>query len=103
MLHIKKKDNVLILAGKDKGKKGEVRQVLLANGKVLVSGVNVVVKHSRPTQNKPGGIQKKEAPIDISNVAVICTKCDKATRVKIEVLKTGERIRLCKKCNAEII
>lgn len=101
MSHIKKKDMVIVLAGRDRGKKGEVRKVI-DKKKVLVSTVNIVVKHAKPGQNKPGGIQKKEAPIDISNVALVCPKCDKPARIGMKILKT-EKIRICKKCKAEIV
>jgi len=103
MLHIRKKDKVLILAGKDRGKTGEVLKVLVDKKKVSVSGINMVFKHARPTQNNPGGINKQESPMDVSNVALICTKCDKPTKAQMKKLETGEKVRICKKCNGDII
>ncbi len=102
MLMIKKKDTVIVLAGKDKGKKGEVHKVMPEALKVLVTGVNLVSKHARPAQQKPGGIQKKEAPLPLSKVALVCPKCGKVTRPKAGALKTGERIRVCRKCGETI-
>jgi large subunit ribosomal protein L24 len=103
MLKIKKKDNVMILKGRDKGKKGEVHGVLPDKNKVLVSGVGVAKKHTRPTQNTAGGIQDKEMPISVANVGLVCPKCKKVTRVKFDKLSSGEKVRLCKKCNEVIL
>lgn len=74
---IKKKDTVLVLSGKDKGKKGEVKSVNPAKNKVVVSGVNMISKHVKPSQDKQGGIVQMEAAMDASNVAIICGKCKK--------------------------
>jgi len=103
MWKIKKKDTVVVLSGRDKGKKGEVRGLLPDKSRVLVSGVNMVTKHARTAQNKPGGIQKKELPLHISNVALICPKCDKPIRPKSDKLNTGEKIRVCRKCGEFIL
>jgi large subunit ribosomal protein L24 len=100
-MNIKKKDTVLILAGKDKGKRGEVRSISTA-GKVLVNGINVVTKHAKAQSGKPGGIQKKEMPLDVSNVALVCPKCDKAGSPKAGKLQ-GEKTRVCRKCGETII
>ena len=75
---IKTKDTVLVLAGKDKGKKGEVKSVNPAKNTVVVTGVNMISKHVKPSQNKQGGIIQMEAALDASNVAVVCSKCKKA-------------------------
>ena len=75
---IKKKDTVLVLSGKDKGKKGEVKSVNPSKNKVVVAGVNMVSKHVKPSQNKQGGIVQVEAALDASNVAIVCGKCKKA-------------------------
>ena len=74
-MNIKKKDTVLVLAGKDKGKKGEVTSVNPSKNTVVVAGVNMVSKHVKPTQNKQGGIIQVEAALDASNVALVCGKC----------------------------
>lgn len=94
---IKKNDKVVILAGKDKGKQGEVKEVIAAKDKVVVTGINMISKHVKPNGQKKGGIQKMEAPLHISNVAIYCPKCKKAVRVK-----DAEGKRACKKCNENI-
>lgn len=102
-MNIKKKDTVLVLSGKDKGKKGEVKSVNPAKNKVTVVGVNMISKHVKPTQNKQGGIQQMEAPLDASNVAVVCAKCKKAMTPKIQTSGDGKKVRVCRKCNEPII
>lgn len=102
-MNIKKKDTVLVLSGKDKGKKGEVKSVNPAKNKVTVVGVNMISKHVKPTQNKQGGIQQMEAPLDASNVAVVCGKCKKAMTPKIQISGDGKKVRVCRKCNEPII
>ena len=76
-LHVKTGDNVMIISGKDKGKTGEIREVMPSKNKVVVTGINMISKHVKPNQNNKGGIQKMEAPIDASNVAVVCSKFKK--------------------------
>ena len=102
-LNIKKKDTVLVLSGKDKGKKGEVLHVYPDKGRVLVGKVNMVTKHAKPTQGQPGGLQKKEAPLALSKVALVCPKCSQAMRPKRDRLASGERVRLCRKCNEVLV
>ena len=97
-LSVKKGDNVLVLTGKDAGKTGEVLEVLSADGKVVVAGVNIQAHHRKPrTREDKGGIMKAEGPIDVSNVQVICSVCKKATRVAHQVVD-GKNVRVCKKC-----
>ena len=100
-LNVKKGDTVEVLSGKDKGKQGQVLRAFPAEGKVIVEGVAIVKKATRPSQqNQQGGIVEREAAIDASNVALVCPKCGKATRVG----HTGEgrdKKRVCKKCGAE--
>ncbi|AFV12748.1 50S ribosomal protein L24 [Thermacetogenium phaeum DSM 12270] len=101
-LHVRKGDTVYILTGKDAGKRGKVLQAIPSRRKVIVEGVNVVKKHTRPTKALPqGGIVEKEAPIDSSNVMLVCTKCDKPTRVA-KKLVDDRYYRACKRCG-EII
>jgi len=102
-LNIKKKDTVLIMSGKDKGKKGEVLKVYPDKGRVLVAQVNMVTKHAKATQGQPGGIQKKEASLHISKVALICPKCSQPMRPKRDRLATGESVRQCRKCNEVLV
>jgi large subunit ribosomal protein L24 len=102
MFKIKKKDKVLVIAGKDKGKKGEVKEVNPDEEKVIVTGINIVSKHEKSRKDKPGGIIKTEAPIHVSNVQLICSKCDKPTRVKFK-MEGDQKLRICKKCGEAII
>ena len=100
-MNVKKGDQVEILSGKDKGKRGEVIVALPSEGKVVVRGVAVVKKAQRPTQtNQQGGIVEKEAAIDVSNVALVCPTCGKATRVG-HAEEDGKKVRVCKKCGAK--
>jgi large subunit ribosomal protein L24 len=102
-LKIRKKDKVMVIAGKDKGKTGEVIQVYPEKLRLLVGKVNIVTKHKKPTQTEPGGLQKMEAPIAYSNVMLVCPKCDKPSRAKLEKLKSGEVVRSCRRCNENIL
>ncbi len=99
---VKTGDTVVVLAGKDKGKTGKVTAVSADQGRVIVENVNVVSKHQKPrSQEDKGGIIKKSAPIDASNVQVICPVCGKATRVAHSEVD-GKKVRTCKKCNASL-
>lgn len=103
MLTVKKKDTVVINTGKDKGKKGEVLKVYRETNKVIVSKINFVKRHKKPTQSEPGGIREKEAPVPISNVMLICPKCTKPTRPKFDTLSDGGKVRVCRKCGEMIV
>lgn len=96
-LKIKKGDQVVVLTGKDKGAKGEVLKVIPAERRVVVQGVNVVKKHQKPTQFSGGGIEQKELPVHVSNVALADPKSGKATRVGYKRLKDGKKVRVAKK------
>lgn len=101
-LTIKKGDNVVVIAGKDKKKTGKVLEVSPKDGKVLVENVNIVTKHNKPrSQQDKGGIVKKPAAIDASNVMVVCPVCGKATRIAHTEVD-GKKVRSCKKCNASL-
>lgn len=98
-MHIKKEDRVVVISGKDKGKKGKVLVAEPSNGKVVVEKVNMVTKHEKPKgQSKPGGIVHQEAPIYASKVMLVCSKCGKATRLGFKLLGNGNKVRVCKKC-----
>ena len=98
-LHVKSGDRVVITAGKDKGKTGEVLKVSPKTGKVIVNGVNIVKKHQKPTRaNAQGGIIEREGAIYSSKVMLYCTKCKNATRISNKLLEDGTKVRLCKKC-----
>ncbi len=99
-MHIKKDDMVKVIAGVDKNKTGKVLEVLPSEGKVIVEGVGMVTKHTKPRkQGEVGGLIKKEAAIDASKVMHICTKCQKPTRIGRKVLEDGKKVRICKHCN----
>jgi large subunit ribosomal protein L24 len=99
-LHVKKDDMVKVMAGKEKGKTGKVLRVFPTKGRVVVESLNVVKRHTRPTQLNPeGGIVEKEAAMSISNVMLICSSCNEASRTGIRTLEDDSRVRYCKKCN----
>lgn len=99
---IKKGDKVVVLSGKDKGKTGEVTRVLPQDDKVVVSGVNTVKRHQRQTQTSAGGIEEKDAPIHVSNVALADPKSGEPTRVGFKTLKDGKKVRVARK-SGEVI
>jgi len=95
---IRKGDTVVVLSGKDKGRTGEVIKSMPKDGKVVVSGVNVAVRHKKPTQLNPqGGLERREAPMHVSKVAVADPKTGKATRVRFEMNKDGKKVRVAVK------
>ena len=95
-MKIKKGDQVIVTTGRDKGKQGEVLRAMPKTNKVVVQGVNMVKRHTRPSQTNAGGIISKEAPIDVSNVALIDPETGKATRVGFKIVD-GEKVRVAKK------
>ena len=99
---IKKGDKVVVTTGRDKGKEGEVLRVLREDSRVLVQGVNMVKRHTAPTQASPGGIIEKEAPLHISNVAHIDPKSKSPTRVGIKLDKDGNKVRIAKRSGESI-
>jgi large subunit ribosomal protein L24 len=94
---IKKGDKVVILAGRDKGRTGEVIKVMPDENRALVRGLNMVRRHQRQTANQEGGIISKEAPLDLSNLAIADPKDGKATRVGFKVLEDGRKVRFAKR------
>ena len=102
-MKIRKNDNVLVTAGKDKGKKGKVRFAYPKDDRVLVEGVNFIKKHTRATgQVRQAGIIEREAPIDVSDVMLLCSKCNKPTRIGFRFLGDGKKVRFCHQCNEVI-
>ncbi|MGO0122795.1 50S ribosomal protein L24 [Desulfothermobacter acidiphilus] len=102
-VHVKKGDTVVVLTGKDVGRKGKVLRVLPEEKKVVVEKVNVVKRHTRPTRQLPqGGIIEKEAPVHASNVMLVCSRCGRPTRIGRKVLPEGRRVRICKRCGESI-
>lgn len=99
---IRKGDKVIVLAGRDKGRTGEVTKVMPSEGRVLVSGINVVTRHQKPSQFDQGGIKRFEAPIDVSNVAHVDPRDGKATRVGFKTDEHGRKIRVAKRSGEAI-
>ncbi len=99
---IRKGDNVIVLTGRDKGKKGEVLRVIPADGRAVVQGVNVVRKHQKQTAQQEGGIIAREATIDLSNLAIEDPKDGKPTRVGVKTLADGSKVRVAKR-SGEVI
>ncbi len=100
---IKKDDMVVVLTGKDKGKRGRVLRVLRSKGRVVVEGINRAKKHIRRiSEEMPGGIIEVEMPLDISNVALYCPECKKGVRVGFRIEKDGKKSRVCKICGAAL-
>ena len=100
-LHVRKDDMVVILSGKDKGKKGKVLETSPKEQKLIVEGVNMVTKHVKPRrQGEAGGIVKAEGAFYACKAMLVCPSCGKATRVAHKVLEDGTKMRACKKCNA---
>ncbi|MPZ50935.1 MAG: 50S ribosomal protein L24 [Dehalococcoidia bacterium] len=96
----------MVLTGKDRGKTGQVRTVIIKKDRLIVEGVNMVKKHQRPRQEGgvpvAGGIMVREAPLHSSNVMVICKECGKPTRTHLRVRPDGVKVRVCKRCGADV-
>ncbi len=102
-MKIRKNDTVLVTAGKDRGKRGKVRFAYPKKNRVLVEGINFIKKHSRARgQVKQAGIIDLEAPINISNVMLLCEKCNHPTRVGFTALEDGRKVRVCRQCKEVI-
>jgi large subunit ribosomal protein L24 len=102
-VHVKKNDVVYVISGKDEGKKGRVLNVDPKTGRILVEGVNIQTKHSKPKSAKQaGGRIKQEGRIHSSNVLIFCDKCDNPTRIGKRILESGDKARICKKCGEVI-
>ena len=102
-VHVNKVDIVVVISGKDDGKKGKVIEVIKDKNRVVVEGVNITKKHTKPTQQLPqGGIIAKESPIASSNVLVFCNKCDRPVRTGRTQLEDGKRVRVCRNCGEMI-
>lgn len=98
-LTIKKNDTVVVMTGKEKGKKGRVLIVNPSKDSLLIEKINMIKKHMKPSKKyTQGGIIEKEAPLHISNVILICPKCNKPTRLGSTFLQAGRKVRMCKKC-----
>lgn len=102
-LHVKAGDRVVLTAGKDKGKIGNVKKAIPSEAKVVVEGANMVTKAQKPQPMAgiQGGLIKVEAPVDASNVMIVCPACEKPTRIKHDVVD-GKKVRVCKKCGEQL-
>ena len=100
-VHIKKNDLVYVLSGKDRGKTGKVLKVLPDTHRAIVEGLNFVQKHTRanPQRNVKGGILPKESSIHVSNLMVVCRRCNRHAKVGISHMQDGRKVRICKNCN----
>ena len=101
-MKIHKGDQVIVLSGKDKGKKAEVVRAIPSRDRVIVEGVNVAKRHAKPTRaTQQGGVIDKFMPVHVSSVALLCKSCDKPTRVGMKI-NDGEKVRVCKKCGSAL-
>ncbi len=102
-LGIKKDDHVVVISGKEKGKQGRVLSVLPRKQRLIIEQVNIIKRHMKPSRKySQGGIIEKEAPLHISNVMLICPRCQKPTRIGNQILGDGRKMRVCKKCKEVI-
>jgi large subunit ribosomal protein L24 len=101
---VRKNDTVVVIAGRDRGKRGRVLRVVPDKGRVIVEGVNFIKRHTRanPQKNVKGGIVERESPLSASNIQLICPECSKPTRVGRQRLEDGRRVRVCVKCKGVV-
>lgn len=102
-MNVRKGDEVVVISGDDRGKKGKVHRSIPAEGRILVEGINMGKRHMKPRGNiKQAGIIERESPINVSKVMLVCTKCHERTRVGYRVIADGSKARVCKQCNEVI-
>lgn len=101
---IRRNDQVIVTVGKDRGKKGRVLKVLPVKNRLLVEGMNIIKRHTRPNPQKniKGGIVEREAAMDASNVQLVCPECGKMTRIGSRALNDGRKVRICRKCEGVV-
>jgi len=101
---IRKNDNVTVTTGKDRGKQGRVLKVLPEKNRVIVEGVNIIKRHTKPNPQRQikGGVVEREAPLHASNVQLVCPECGKPTRLGKKVLGDGRKVRICRKCEGVV-
>jgi len=103
MAHVRRGDTVVVVAGKDRGKRGKVLRVVPGKGRVVVEKINMIKKHQRPTQKlRQGGIIEREGALALSNVLVVCPRCDKPSRLGVKILGDGRKVRTCRRCGESI-
>lgn len=102
-MKVRKNDTVLVIAGKDKGKKAKVRFAFPEEDRLIIEGVNMIKRHSRGAKGaRQAGIIEREAPLQASNVMLVCNKCNQPARVGYQVLETGKKVRVCRACKEVI-
>ncbi|HJR62039.1 MAG TPA: 50S ribosomal protein L24 [Vicinamibacterales bacterium] len=101
---IRKNDNVVVMTGKDRGKRGRVVRVVPDKNRLIVEGVNVIKRHTKanPQRNVKGGVVEREAPLHASNVQLLCPECGKPTRIGRKILGDGRKVRICRKCEGVV-
>ncbi len=103
MAHVRKGDTVAVIAGRERGKRGKVLRILPDQGRVIVEHVNMIKKHQRPTQKlRQGGIIEREGPLALSNVLLVCSRCDRPSRTGVKILADGRKVRVCKRCGEAV-
>ncbi|MFZ3048979.1 MAG: 50S ribosomal protein L24 [Desulfatirhabdiaceae bacterium] len=101
--HLKKDDKVKVITGKDKGKIGKILKINSKKSSILVEHANIIKKHTKKdAKNRQGGIVETEAPINWSNVMMMCNRCMSPVRIKMALLDGGKKVRVCRKCNEQI-
>ena len=101
--HVRRGDTVGVIAGKERGKRGKVLQVLRESGRVVIEHLNMIKRHQRPTPKlRQGGIIEREGPLAVSNVLVICGRCDRPVRTGIKILADQRKVRVCKRCGESV-
>jgi large subunit ribosomal protein L24 len=101
---IRKNDSVVVITGKDRGKRGRVLKVVPDNNRLIVEGVNVIKRHTKPNPQRgiKGGVVEREAALHASNVQIVCPECGKPTRIGKKVLGDGRKVRVCRKCEGVV-
>jgi large subunit ribosomal protein L24 len=101
---VKKNDTVLVITGKDRGKRGRVLKVVAADNRLIVEGVNIIKRHTKPNPQRgiKGGLVEREAALHASNVQLVCPECGKPTRLGSRVLGDGRKVRICRKCEGVV-
>lgn len=103
MRRIRRNDNVMVMAGKERGKQGQVREVLADTHRVVVQGVNMIKRHTKARSvQQPSQIIEREAPLHVSNVRLVCPQCNKPARTGFRAQPNGAKVRYCKRCDADI-
>jgi len=102
-IHVRRGDTVGVIAGKERGKRGKVLRVIRESDRVVVEHLNMIKRHQRPTPKlRQGGIIEREGPLAVSNVLVVCARCDRPVRTGVRVLADGRKVRVCKRCGESV-